>query len=130
MLWLLHIECKSVKLTFLVDYLAKLKIAIQSTWSEFVCPLPISIRKAQSGIKNHKTFAHLVYFSKMCLPCLIIIQSCFDYRINKLFICSRCVLCISFSVHLILVYYTHKGSCFFFILIGPLQDLVTWPAHH
>ena len=34
--------------------------------------------------KSPQTFAHLVNFSKICQPCLIIMQSCyFDYRINK-----------------------------------------------
>ena len=48
---------------------------------------------------------------KKCLPCLIIIQSCyFDYRTNKPFTCSGCVICILCSVHLISTYYVHKRS--------------------
>ena len=40
--------------------------------------------------KSPHTFAHLVNFIEMCLPCLIIMQSCyFDYRINNTFVCSR-----------------------------------------
>ena len=39
---------------------------------------------------------------KMCPPCLIIIQSCyFYYGINKPFACSRCMNCVSRSVHVI-----------------------------
>ena len=38
----------------------------------------------------------------MCPPCLIIIQSCyFDCRINTPFTRSRCVTCVSCSVHLV-----------------------------
>ena len=47
--------------------------------------------KSTTKKKSPQTFAHLVNFSQMCLPCLIITQSCyFDYRINKpLFTWSR-----------------------------------------
>ena len=48
----------------------------------------------KSTIKRKKAhiLLHTPCFSqKICLPCLIIIQSCyFDYRINKPFACSRC----------------------------------------
>ena len=46
---------------------------------------------------------------KMCLPCLIIIQSCyFDFRINKPFTCSCCMIYVSCSVHFISMYYMYK----------------------
>ena len=68
---------------------------------------PIStIRK-----KSPQTFAHLVNFpqnvSAMFDNHNLII---FDYRINEPFACSRCVICVSCSVHLILTYYVRKGS--------------------
>ena len=48
---------------------------------------------------------------KICLLCLIIIQSCYcDYQINKTFACSRSLICVSCSVHLISTYYVRKGS--------------------
>ena len=56
---------------------------------------PISIQKSQVKKKSPCTLAHLVNFSKKCLPRLIVIQSCFDYWINKPFACSRCVICVS-----------------------------------
>ena len=41
----------------------------------------------------------------LCLPCLIIVQSCyFGYTMNKPFAFSRCVICVSCSVHLISTY--------------------------
>ena len=39
----------------------------------------------------------------------------FDFRISKLS-CSRCVICVSCSFHLILTYYARKGSWAFFIV--------------
>ena len=42
----------------------------------------------------------------------------FDYRISKLFACSRCVICVSCSVHVILTYYVRKGSRAFFYLFN------------
>ena len=72
---------------------------------------PIRIPKAQPINKSPHAFAHLVNSYKIVLPCSIIIQSCsFDYRINKPFICSHCVICVSCSVHLISTFYVCKGS--------------------
>ena len=66
--------------------------------------------------KSPQTFAHLMHFSEMCLPCLIIIQSYhFDCRINKPFTCSRCVICVSCSVHVISTYDGRKGSWTFYL---------------
>ena len=66
--------------------------------------------KHNEGNKSPQTFAHLVNFSKVCLPCFLIIQSCYlDCRINKSFACSRCVICISCSVHLISTFYVREG---------------------
>ena len=54
------------------------------------------IRKAQSRKRSPSSFAHLVNFSKICLPSLIIIQSCyFDCEVNKPFTCSCRVICFS-----------------------------------
>ena len=59
---------------------------------------PISARKAQSRkIKDHIPLRTSWISPRMCLSCLIIIQSCyFDYRICKPYACSRCVICVSF----------------------------------
>ena len=47
----------------------------------------------------------------MCWARVVIMPSCyFDYRINKPFPYSRCVICISCSVHVISTYYVRKGS--------------------
>ena len=51
----------------------------------------------------HKPLRTSFISKKMYLSCLIIMQSCYcDYRINKPFACSRCVICVSCSVHVIL----------------------------
>ena len=79
-----------------------------STWLEFPIQ-PISIRKAQTW----KIKAHIpLRTSWMCRPSgLILIQSCyFDSRINKPFTCSRCVICVSCSVHVISTFHARKGS--------------------
>ena len=73
---------------------------------------PISIQKAQSREKANKPLRT----SWMCRPCLIIIKSCyFDHRINEPFTCSRCVICVSCSVHVISAYCVRKGSGFFYL---------------
>ena len=74
---------------------------------------PISIRKAHAVKKKVQKPLRISkkFLQKKCLPCLIIIQSrYFDYRIDKLLASSRCVICVSFSIHLILPYYVRKGS--------------------
>ena len=72
---------------------------------------PISTSKAKSRKKAHKPL-HTSWISpKMYLPCLIIIESCyFDSRINKPFVYSHYMICISCTVHLIWTYYVCKGS--------------------
>ena len=48
---------------------------------------------------------------------MVIIKSCyFDYRINKPFTYSRCVICVSCSVHVIPTYYVRKGSWAFILI--------------
>ena len=63
--------------------------------SEFACPANQHPRKkAHIYIPLRTSWIS----TKMCPPCLIIIQSCyFDYTINKPFTCSRCVICVSCS---------------------------------
>ena len=81
---------------------------------------PISIRKTQSRKKDHKPLRISWISPKMCLPRLIIIQSRYlDYRVNILFVYPCCVICISFSVHLVWTYYVRKGSWAFFYLNYP-----------
>ena len=76
--------------------------------------------KHNKGKKGPHTFAHL---KQMCRPCLIIIQSCyFDCRINKPFAYSRCLVCISCSVHVISTYHVRKGSCAFFLSSLPTSQ--------
>ena len=71
--------------------------------------------KHNKGKKGPHTFAHL---KQMCRPCLIIIQSCyFDCRINKPFAYSRCLVCISCSVHVISLATCAKDHVLFFIFI-------------
>ena len=68
----------------------------------------ISSRKLQwrKNIPLKRTF-----LKQICRPCLIMIKCCyFDYRINKPFACSRCVICVSCSVHVISTCYARKGS--------------------
>ena len=60
-----------------------------------------------------------------CPPRLIIIQSCyFDYRINKPFTCSRCVICVSRSVHSISTYYLCKGPWAFYLNYPQINGVV------
>ena len=48
---------------------------------------------------------------KMCLPCLLILQSCyFDYRTNTSFACSRCVICLSCDLDELRAESTHKST--------------------
>ena len=81
-----------------------------------VCP------PSQSASKKHNQEKKSIYlcapreFPKNCLPCLIIIQSCyFDCRISKLFSTSHCVICVSCSVHLNSTNYVRKGSWPFYL---------------
>ena len=80
-------------------------------WSEFSCPPNQHPGNWESSPqKSPQTLAHFGNLSKN-LPRNIITKSCyFDYRINKHFTCSRCVISVSCSVHLISVYYVRKGS--------------------
>ena len=56
--------------------------------SEFPCSA-----KKYNQEKKPTNLCALREFLKKCLPCLIIIQSCYcDYRIYKTFTCSRCEL--------------------------------------
>ena len=94
-----------------------------------VCLLSQSAsRKHDQENKAHKPLRTSVTSQlspKMCLPCLRLsvclfvfvclfvsaIKSCyFHYRINKACTCSRCVICVSCSFHLISMYYVRKGS--------------------
>ena len=60
---------------------------------------PISIQKAQSRKKKPIYLCAPREFPKICLRRLIIVKSCYcDYRMNKPFACSRCVICVSCSV--------------------------------
>ena len=96
---------------------------------------PIIIRKAQSRKKAQKPLRTSWICPKMCLPCLIIIQSCyFDCRINEPCICFCCVICVSCSVHIISTYYTCPKDHEFFYLnypqvneVGQSGDMVVWP---
>ena len=57
------------------------------------------------------------FLKQTCQPCQIIIQSCyFDYRINKPYACSRCMICILCSVLMIFLHYVCKGSWAFLSL--------------
>ena len=88
-------------------------------WPEFACS---ANQRPKSTVKKkaHKPLRTSWIPQKMCLPCLIIVQSCyFHYRINKPFACSRCLICVSCSVHVISTYYARKGSWAFLYLNYP-----------
>ena len=88
---------------------------VHTTWSEFACP---ANQHPESTVKKkaHNPLRTPLISPKTCLPCLIIIRSCyFDYRINKPFICSRWVICVSCSVHSISTYYVCQGSWAFYL---------------
>ena len=79
---------------------------------------------------KHKPLCNWWISQKLCLPCLIIKQSCYlDYRMNKPFTCSRCVICVSCSVHVISTYYMRKGSWAFFYLNYPQTNEVRDSDH-
>ena len=69
----------------------------EKEWSEFLCS---ANQQPKSTIKKkaHKPLRTSRISLQMCQPCLIIIQSYFDYTINKPFTCSCCLICISCSV--------------------------------
>ena len=76
-----------------------------------VCLPSQSASRKHSQEKSPQSFAHLVNFYKNMSARLIIIKSrYFDSRINIPFTCSRCVICVSCSVHVILTYYVCKGQ--------------------
>ena len=57
-------------------------------------------------------------FLKTMSRLIIIIKCYFDYWVNKPFTCSRCMICVSCSVHVISTYYMRKGSwAFLFVLV-------------
>ena len=70
------------------DGIFQLSRPIASVWCSSPAQ-PISIRKAQSRRKAHKPLRTSWISHKLCLPCLIIIQSCyFDYDL-RFVLCSR-----------------------------------------
>ena len=109
-----HINFQWIQSTVLHWYLTSRLVnliltgALVSTWSEVCLPSQPATEKHNQEKKAHK---HTSWISpKMCLLCLIILQSSyFDNRINKLFTYSRCMICVSCSVPLILTYYVCKG---------------------
>ena len=83
----------SCKLTVLSDNFWNL-----SMWLEFASP-DNQHPKSASRKKAHKPLHTSWISQKMCLSCLIIMQSCyFNYRINKPFTYSRCLICVLCSV--------------------------------
>ena len=105
------------------------------------------ISKLQSRKWSPQILAHLVNFSKHGLPCLMIIKSCyFDCRIIQSFTCSRCVICILCSVHLILMYMcttcakdhglfyldypqiNEVRSSYHLVCCEKVEDLLGWPT--
>ena len=81
-----------------------------------VCLLSQSASERHSQeIKAHKPLRIWGISLKTCLPCLIIIQSCyFDCRIDKLSTSSGCLISVSFSIHVILPYYGAQRIVGFF----------------
>ena len=81
---------------------------------------------SQSAHENHnqeKKPTHLCapreFLKKMCLPCLIITQSCyFHYRINTLRVLSLRVLRFVFST-----YYVRKGSWTFYLEYPQINEV-------
>ena len=99
---------------------------------------PIIIRKAQSRKKAHvplrTSWIFLPIILKMSLPCSIMIQSCyFDFKIDKPFTCSCCVICVPCSLFIwsrhvlraqrimgVFILITHKST--------KSENLVTWQS--
>ena len=76
---------------------------------------PINTRKSQSRKQAHKSLRASWISQTKCRPRLIIVKSCyFDYIINKPFPCSRRVICVSCSLHVISTYHVRKGSWAFY----------------
>ena len=71
----------------------------------------ISIREAQLRKKPTNLCVLRGFLKEVCRSCFMIIKS----WVNKSFVCARCVMCVSFSVHLILTYYVRKGSWIFYL---------------
>ena len=88
-----------------------MKRQIHSMWSE-------QTKSVAQKNKAHIPLCTSQISPKMCLPCLIIMQSCCcDCRINKTFVCSRCLICVLDSGHFISTYYARKGLLAFLIVI-------------
>ena len=104
------VSVRSIPMLFSSSYYRRERIVLSRSCDQFVCP---ANQHPKSTIKKkaHKPSRTSLISQNMYLPCLIIIQSCyFDYRINKPFTCSRCMICVSCSVHLISTYHVRKGS--------------------
>ena len=108
----LHVGCSGQQMIDKNAQFQEKKIFFVISWQpcdQSVCP---ANQHLKSTIKKKKPIYLCTprqFIPQKCLPHLTIIQSCyFDYRINKAFTCSCCVICISCSVHLILMCYTRK----------------------
>ena len=81
---------------------------------------PISTRKAQQKKKPTNLCASREFLKQSIGHVGWIIQSCYsDYKINRPFACSRCLISVSCSVHVISRYYVRKGSWAFLDLNYP-----------
>ena len=95
-------------IALIVEHLHE-SLALTSIW---VCLFSRSAFEKHNQGKSPQTFAHLKNFSWMVSAMFdhyTMIHYC-DCRINKPFTCSRCVICVPCSVHLISTYYARKGS--------------------
>ena len=106
-----------------------LLISVYTTWLEFACS---ANQHPKSTIKKEKPTdlcAPREFLKQMCQPCSAISKSCyFDYRINKLFTCSRCLICVSCSVQKISTYYVRKGSWTFYLNYPQINEIRL--SHH
>ena len=90
-----------------------------TTWSEFPCS---ANQHTKNTIKKKSpyTFAHLANFPQnvSAMSGKQIVQSCYcDYRINKMSVCSRCLICILDSGSLYLHVPRTQRILGFFIVI-------------
>ena len=94
-----------------------------TTWSEFVWP---ANQHPKSTTKKQKptNLCAPPEFLRMCRPCLITIQSCyFENSIKKPSTCSRCLICVLRSVHVISTRIVRKGSWAFYLNYPQINEV-------
>ena len=94
-------------------------------WSEFTC----SASQHQKVQSRKKKPTYLCAPRELLKNCVCHESYYLDYRINKPFACSRCVIWVLCSVHVISTYYIRKGLCVCVLILLPTNNKVGKSNH-